>query len=179
MAKALTTDEIKHRLTRLRNFENNLYPAARARIEKLEARVNVLDGEKLLANEREAQFLSLTQKLQLQVEMLNAKVFGKKRGKQNGESSNGQGAPSADDKPPKQSRSYRRAVPDEAEVTGTMQHPLDNSDSSPHAGHILSKHKAIDYFEEDVILPSEVSLKTVTKHSVAAAYCQDCATWIY
>src|SRR5260370_41491095 len=145
MAKALTTDEIKHRLTRLRNFENNLYPAARARIEKLEARVNVLEAEKLLANEREAQFLSLTQKLQLQVEMLNAKVFGKKRGKQNGESSNGQGAPSADDKPPKQSRSYRRAVRDEDQVTGTMHHPLDNSAAPPPAGPIFSTHNTNRY----------------------------------
>jgi transposase len=59
-----------------------------------------------------------------------------------------------------------------------MQHPLDSSGTA-HTGHILSKHKTIDYFEEDVILPSEVSLKTVTKHRVAAAYCEDCGEWLY
>jgi len=181
MAKALTADEVKHRLTRLRNFENNLYPAARARIEKLETRVKVLEAEKLAAEEREVQWLSLVQKLQLQVEMLNAKVFGKKH-KSSGSGDQGTTPPDSQSPSPKQPRSastYRRALPEPEEITDTVQHSLDIADNSPHAGHTLSKQKTIDYFNEDVILPSEISLKTVTKHRVAAAYCENCSTWLY
>lgn len=182
MAKALTADEINHRLTRLRNFENNLYPAARARIDKLETRVKILEAEKAKWLEEKVEMQALIQKLLLQVEALNTKVFGKKRSK--GGSSDDSNTTSSPDEPhaPKQSRSassYRRTVPSDDEVTSTMQHPLDIADSSPHAGHILSKQKTINYFEEDVILPSEISLKTVVKHQVAAAYCEDCGTWLY
>lgn len=182
MAKALTTDEINHRLTRLRNFENNLYPAARVRIEKLETRVKVLEAEKLIAEEREVQWLSLVQKLQLQVEMLNAKVFGKKHKRGGGDSGSGSTPPDSQSPSPKQPRSagsYRRALPESEEITDTVQHPLDLADNSPHVGHTLSRQKTIDYFSEDVILPSEISLKTVTKHTVAAVYCEDCSTWLY
>src|SRR5664279_3697124 len=87
MAKALSPDEIKHRLQRLRNYENVLYPNARARIDKLEARVKVLEAEKAQWLEERAQMQDLIQKLSLQVEMLNAKVFGK-RHKHGGDGSN-------------------------------------------------------------------------------------------
>ena len=181
MAKPLTAIEIKHRLTKLRNYEHNLYPAARARIDKLETRVKALEAEKAQWLEEKEQFLSLVQKLQLQVEMLNAKVFGKKRGKGSGSNPDSILPPdeSSTPKQPRSASSYRRAIPGDEEITNTQHHPLDSSDGSPHAGHTLSKQKTIDYFEEDVILPSEISLKTVTKHSVAAAYCEDCSTWIY
>lgn len=181
MAKSLSNAEIKHRLTKLRNYEHNLYPAARARIDKLEHEVKGLKAEKAQWLEDKEQLLSLVQKLQLQVEMLNAKVFGKRRGKG---SSGGPGATLPPDEPPtpKQSRSassYRRERPAEHEVTQTQEHPLDQVHTSPHAGHLLSKQKTIDYFEEDVILPAQVSLKTITKHRIEAAYCEPCNTWLY
>lgn len=181
MAKALTADEINHRLTRLRNFENNLYPAARARIDKLETRVKILETEKAEWLEEKTEMQALIQKLLLQVEALNTKVFGKKRGKGSSDDSNTTSSPDEPYTPnqPRPASSYRRALPNESDVTDTVLHPLDITDSSPHVGHTLSKEKIIDYFEEDVVLPSEVSLKTVTKHSVAAAYCEDCNTWVY
>jgi hypothetical protein len=183
MAKALTDTEIKHRLQRLRNYENVLYPAARARIGKLEARVKVLEAEKAQWLEERAQMQGLIQKLSLQVEMLNAKVFGK-RHKHGNDNQDGTPPPASGNQSttpitPRSPDSYRRTLPDEAEVTGTKHHPIDTSDGSPHAGHTLSKHKTIEYFEEDVILPSEVSLKTVTHHNVEAAYCEDCHRWLY
>ncbi len=111
--------------------------------------------------------------------MLNAKVFGKKH-KTGGDQDT---TPPVDTPPaskqPRAASSYRRAVPGDDEVTVTKHHAIDTSGSSAHAGHMLSKHKTVDYFEEDVMLPSAVSLKTVTKHTVAAAYCQNCSTWIY
>jgi hypothetical protein len=181
MAKALPDAEIKHRLTKLRNYEHNLYPAARARIDKLENEVKDLKAEKAQWLEDKEQLLSLVQKLQLQVEMLNAKVFGKKRGK-HGDHSSSNDPDSVDESPvpklPRSASSYRRELPAEHEVTHTQDHPLDQY-TSTHAGHTLSRQKTVDYFEEDVVLPSEVSLKTVTKHSVAAAYCENCATWLY
>lgn len=183
MAKLLAPAEINHRLTKLRNYEHNLYPAARARIEKLEREVKDLKAEKAQWLEEKAEMQALIQKLLLQVEMLNAKVFGKKRGK--GGRSNGPDSILPIDEPPspKQPRSassYRRAVPSDDEVTNTMQHTLSGTTAEDaHHGHSFSRHKTIDYYEEDIMLPSEISLKTVTKHSVAAAYCEDCTTWLY
>ncbi|MGD0510745.1 MAG: transposase [Candidatus Micrarchaeaceae archaeon] len=181
MANSLPDAEIKRRLTKLRNYEHNLYPAARTRIDKLELEVKDLKAEKAQWLEERERFLSLVQKLQLQVEMLNAKVFGKKRGK------GGSGDPNTTmppNEPPslKQSRSagsYRRVLPSEAEVTSVEHHPIDAAVTSSHASHTLSKHKTTDYYVEDIILPSEISLKTVIKHTVACAYCEDCRTWLY
>ena len=182
MTKSLPDVEIKQRLTKLRNYEHVLYPAARARIDKLELEVKDLKAEKDQWLEEKEQFLSLVQKLQLQVEMLNAKVFGKKRGGRGSNSDPGSVLPPNEppsSKQPRSASSYRRALPSEAEVTGREQHPIDTAAISSHADHTLSKHKTIDYFEEDVILPSEISLKTVTKHTVACVYCEDCRTWLY
>jgi hypothetical protein len=156
MAKPLAPTEIKHRLTKLRNYEHNLYPAARARIAKLEHEVADLKAEKAQWLEEKEQLVSLIQKLQLQVEMLNAKVFGKKH-KTGGD----QGTTPPVDTPsvskqPRAASSYRRVVPGDDEVTVTEHHAIDTSGSSAHAGHMLSKHRTIDYFEEDVMLPSAV-----------------------
>jgi hypothetical protein len=135
--------------------------------------------------EEKEQFLALIQKLQLQVEMLNAKVFGK-RHKHDGSDAGGQDSSSSSQPSSKQPRlpsSYRRAVPSADEITDTQHHPLYSSDTltinSPHVGHMLSDHKTSIYYEEDVILPSAISLKTVTKHTVEMAYCQNCSTWVY
>jgi hypothetical protein len=181
MAKALTDTEIKQRLVKLRNYENVLYPAARARITKLETRVKALEEEKTQWLEDKAEMQAVIQKLLLQVEMLNAKVFGKKRGKHGGGSGPSLTPPSGklSSELPRSASSYRRAVPGTDDVTGTQHHPIDTSDASPHAGHTLNKHKTIEYFEEDIVLPSEVSLKTVTRHNIEAAYCQNCRQWLY
>lgn len=183
MAKPLTDTEIKHRLTKLRNYEHNLYPAARDRITKLEGMVKELQVEKTAWLEEKEQFVSLIQKLQLQVEQLNAKVFGKKRRGTHG-SSNDPGSvlppnvPPSTPRAPRSASSYRRTVPSPEEVTGTEYHAIDTA-QSPHTHHTLSRHKTIAYFEEDIVLPSDASLKTVTKHSVEVAYCEDCQEWVY
>jgi hypothetical protein len=180
MAKALTADEIKHRLQRLRNYENVLYPNARARIDKLEARVKVLETEKAQWLEERDRMQDLIQKLSLQVEMLNAKVFGK-RHKHGSDDQGGSPPPVSENQSntPRSPDSYRRALPGGTEITGSTHHPVDTSGDSPHAGHTLSKHKTMTYFEEDIILPNQVSLKTVTEHSVEARYCENCHRWLY
>lgn len=178
MSKKLSANEIKQRLVKLRNYEHVLYPAARARIDKLEARVKVLEAEKSEWQVERTELIALIQKLQLQVEQLNAKVFGKKR--RGGSSSDPDSVlpppPPCDPKPSRNASSYRRAIPNDDEITTTQHHPVDDA---AHHDHHLTDHKTIDYYEEDVILPSAVSLKTVTKHSVEAAYCQDCSQWLY
>jgi hypothetical protein len=182
MAKSLPDAEIKQRLTKLRNYEHVLYPAARTRIDKLQSRIQTLEAEKAAAEEREEMLIALVQKLKLQVEMLNAKVFGKKRGGHGSSSDPGSVLPPNEPPSPKQPRSassYRRVLPGEAEVTSTTHHPIDTATTSSHTGHTLSRHKTTDYYEEDVILPSEVSLKTVTRHTVACVYCENCREWLY
>jgi len=183
MAKALPDTEIKHRLQKLRNYENVLYPAARARIDKLEARVKVLEAEKAQWLEERVQMQDLIQKLSLQVEMLNTKVFGKRHKHGNDDSGSTQppvsGNQSDTPNTPRSAESYRRSLPGGTEITGSTHHPVDTSGDSPHAGHMLSKHKTVTYFEEDIILPSQVSLKTVTEHSVEARYCENCHRWLY
>jgi transposase len=180
MAKALTADETKRRLAKLRNYENVLYPAARARIDQLVTENKALKQQ---VNEQQIEIQTLQaliQKLSLQVEMLNTKVFGKQH--KHGNDDQGGAPPSVPEKQSKSPRpasSYRRAAPGENEVTGNTHHPIDTSDHSPHAGHTLSNHKTVTYFEEDVILPSQVSLKTVTEHSVEARYCENCHRWLY
>lgn len=188
MAKTLTTIEIKQRLVKLRNYEHSLYPAARARIGKLVAENAQLKTENLALKTRVIDLESLIQKLQFQVEQLNAKVFGRKNQGRGGSGSSSVLPPKTPEppKPPRNASSYRRTVPDQADITATAHHAIDphqQTDASgkpiDHTGHVLSCHKTIDYFEEDVVLPSSVSLKTVTKHSVEAAYCGDCNLWLY
>src|ERR1039458_3607644 len=129
MAKALTADEIKHRLQRLRNYENVLYPNARARIDKLEARVKVLETEKAQWLEERDRMQDLIQKLSLQVEMLNAKVFGK-RHKHGSDDQGGSPPPVSENQSntPRSPDSYRRALPGGTEITGSTHHPVDTSD---------------------------------------------------
>jgi len=177
MSKTLSTDEIKHRLIRLRNLENNLYPAARARIEKLEARIKVLEAEKAKWKIEKAEMQTVIQKLLLQVDALNTKVFGKKHS--SGSDKQGKTKDNPKPKSKRSSDSYRRSIPSEDEITDHQTHSIDRSSNSLHYGHNLSEHKTVDYFEEDVIPPDAVNLKTVTRHTIETAYCEDCKTWVY
>jgi len=177
MAKSLTATEIKHRLVRLRNFENNLYPAARARIDKLEARVKVLEAEKAEWQIEKIEMQTVIQKLLLQVDALNAKVFGKKHS--SGSDKQGKTKDKTEPKTERSADSYRRSIPGDDEITGSQDHPIDRSVDSPHYGHSLSEYKTIDYFEEDIIPPDSVNLKTVTRHTIESAYCEDCKIWVY
>jgi len=178
MAKQLTDTEIKHRLIKLRNYEHNLYPAARTRIAKLEGEVKSMKAANAELQTIIADQSALLQKLKLQIEQLNAKVFGRGRRGKNG--SNDPDSilpppPPKESKTPRDASSYRRAVPSEDEITDRQHHVADVSD---HAGHNLTNQKTIDFYEEDIVLPSQVSLKTITRHRVESVYCQDCNVWI-
>jgi hypothetical protein len=176
-----------------------LYPAARARIEKLEVKVKELEAEKLAAKERELELLSLIQKFQLQIELLNAKVFGKRHkhkgkntdkdqknghdDKSNSSSSSSSDSNSSSDQNSSNSSrpasSYRRKIPDESEITDRQHHGVDTSESSPHANHEFGERKTVEFSEEDIILPSDINLRTVTKHTVETVFCKSCDQWLY
>ncbi len=113
MPKKLTNTEIARRLVKLRNYEHVLYPAARARIAKLESEVKSLKADNAELRTVVADQSALIQKLQLQIEQLNAKVFGRRGKGKNGSNDPDSVLPPPPPKEPKPSRnaaSYRRAV---------------------------------------------------------------------
>jgi DNA repair exonuclease SbcCD ATPase subunit len=177
MAKALSSTETKQRLIKLRNFERVLYPAARARITKLEAEVKQLKAEKTELETKINEQDGIIQKLLLQVDALNTKVFGKKHTANKDKNSDNPDKP-RDSKKDRSPESYRRPLPDESEVTSTESYPIDLSPSSPHYGHNLSETEVVTTYLEDSIPPEAMQLKTVAKHLIEKAYCHDCQVWL-
>jgi hypothetical protein len=177
MAQALPDTEIKKRLVTLRNYENVLYPAARARITTLEIENKQLQSKLAAMDVRLAERDIVIQKLLLQVDALNTKVFGKKHPSHKEEDSGSPDKP-GDSKKDRSPQSYRRALPDESEITVTETYPIDVSSSSPHYGHTLSETENVTTYVEDCIPPEDIKLKTVTKHVIEKAYCHDCKAWL-
>ena len=153
----LSENEIKHRLTELRNLKV-LYAKARERIALLETENKQLKLRIKELEDKDRDKDKRIEDLSYQFEQIKNKLFGKK--------------PIVNrimEKKEKKNRdifSYYRPIP--TDITKTEEHPVD---SCVHC-HGKLKNKSIKvFFEEDIPLPIE---KIVVKHEVEVGYCSVC-----
>jgi transposase len=160
---ALTTKEIQHRMTELRNLRK-LYGAQKIRIKTLEAEVRFLTQENKELRAQNALLTGTVSDLKLQMEELRTIVFGKKR-KVYTQDDDTMLPP----KPPRTPDSYRRPIPNT--ITETKRHSID---ACTHCHGTFSERDSVTYFEEDIPLPQQ---KVVTHHIIEKGYCAHCRKW--
>lgn len=144
--------------TRLKNENKKL----RERVKYLEEKDRIKD--------------QLIETLTLQVKELQTIVFGKKKNKDSDNFSD------SSPKRPRDSSSFRRAVPMEDEITKEEEF---NIDACPDCGSFLIKKKKVVRYIEDVSLPYLNSLtglicspnREVTKQTFEKGYCKECKSW--
>jgi transposase len=143
----LTEEEIRNRLTKLRNLER-LYPELQEKYER--AKERIIELESALTVEREERKKD-KETLSLQIEELQTMVFGKKR---------------KNDKK-RNASSYRRRVPEECEITNSKTYPIDNC---PDCHHALRHIRTVIQYKEDITIPP----KEVIKESIEVGFCSYC-----
>ncbi|HEY4483465.1 MAG TPA: IS66 family transposase [Candidatus Paceibacterota bacterium] len=162
--RALSKEEIKKRLIRLRNLES-LHLSQRFKIWHLR------DENRELKKEIKALKLtvSLQQKtiddLKLQIEALNTMVFGRKKRRDVNDDDSDLTPPQ--EKTVRASDSYKRPIPKDKEVTETISHPIDLCICKT----ALTEKQTVIFFEEDIPMPAT---KIVRKHLVEKGYCPRC-----
>ena len=162
--RALSKQEIKKRLIRLRNLES-LHLAQRFKIWHL------WDENRELKKEIKALKLTVTlqQKtiddLKLQIEALNTMVFGRKKRKDVDDDDSDLTPPPA--KVARSSDSYKRSIPKDENITETVPHPINLCD----CGTKLTEKQSMVFYEEDIPLPAT---KIVRKHIVEKGHCPKC-----
>lgn len=168
LGQGLSAEEIGKRLFRLHNLER-LHRNQKERIEKLAAenkrlweRVAVLEAEN-------RELVAVVTDLKLQLEELRTIVFGKKKKQESGNDDDAPPVSRASE--PRSKASYRRALPNEDEITDTKDHPVDRC---IHCGGDFSDYDRAAYFEEDIPLPQR---KIVVKHVIQKGYCEQCDAW--
>jgi transposase len=109
--------------------------------------------------------------LRLRLEELSTIVFGKKKKKEQHTDIDDETPPQGTVVTHRGPESYKRTLPKDDEVTGTLSHPIDTCN---HCGGDFSEKETITYFVEDIPLPQK---KVVIKHVVEKGYCEDCNYW--
>lgn len=167
--RALSTEEIRQRLIRLRNLET-LHEAQRFTIGGLRDENRALKSEvaalKIIVRTQQRSI----EDLKLQIEELRTIVFGKKRRNDDDHHDDMLSAPTH---PPasRANESYKRKIPNESEITQTTDHPVSRC---AHCGGKFGEQRRTAYFEEDIPLPQK---KTVIRHIVEKGYCGSCERW--
>jgi transposase len=165
----LSENEIKKRLEKLRNYER-LYPELK---EKYEAqKIEIRELKAALAKERKER-QEETEMFKLQIEELQRMVFGKR--KKDNDDKNGSGKAMSQKKKKGErkkrvSKSYRREIPKEEEVTETTYHSID---TCPDCKESLSDTKEVVRYVEDIIIPVFIG-KKVEKQCIETGFCRNC-----
>jgi hypothetical protein len=162
MALKLSEQEINQRLQRLRNLEH-LYALAQNRIVLQAEQITLLKQQVVLLQEQNKQKDIIIASMQLQLEEIKIKVFGKKNKKDDDE-------PHQRQKAVRESSSYQRPIPEI--VTDEQHHPINNCSTCDTP---LTKKRTIVYYEEDMVLEKT---KESIKHTVEQGYCSHCRKWI-
>jgi hypothetical protein len=159
MALKLSEQEINQRL---RNLEH-LYALAQKRIVLQAEQITLLKQQVVLLQEQNKQKDIIIASMQLQLEEIKIKVFGKKNKKDDDE-------PTQRQKAVRESSSYQRPIPEV--ITKEEHHPINNCVvcDTP-----LIKKRTIVYYEEDMVLEKT---KESIKHTVEQGYCNHCKKWI-
>lgn len=164
MRGQLTQEQRQHQIiTRLQN-ENN----------KLRERVKILETENIFLK-------SQLENVMVQLENLKEIVFGKKKSKNNDDKDKGndiKGNNNNSSGKPRNNKSYRRAAPDENEITNIETHKITNC---PHCHTRLTKKKIIERYIEDIQLAINETIgekiKEITKQIIEQGYCPKCRRW--
>lgn len=163
--RALSKEEVKKRLIRLRNLEY-LHEAQRFKIWHLRDENREFRKEiktlKLVVSEQQ----KTIDDLKLQIEELRTMVFGRKRKKDDGND----GLAPPEEKTSRTSDSYKRPEPLEKEVTETKLHSL----HACSCGAELTPQQTVVFYEEDIPVPAK---KVIRKHVVEKGYCLQCRHW--
>ena len=114
------------------------------------------------------------EKALLYIEELQKYVFrGKKKDEDDDGGKDNDGKPKSGGHKKRSKKSYRRAIPDKAEVTDEEDHKIENC---PDCGNKLSKIKILEFYEQD-ILPMQgwfKKLKKTTLIRITTGYCKHC-----
>lgn len=164
----LTDQEIKQRLVRLQNLER-LYPIARKRIEKLETRIKEQDQIIKQQGEIIAAQAQVIEKLNVRVEEMEIKIFGKKKTKEKDKDS---------DKSQKQGKqrssgSYRKPIPKPEEITKTLEYQISRC---PNCGMPLTNKKTVIQYKIELAFLDKI-LKEIEKQEIQTGYCPKCGKW--
>lgn len=163
----LPQEEIKKRLTKLRNLER-LHLDQRFKIWHLRDENRALKKEvaslKLVAAEQQ----KTINDMKLQIEELRTMVFGKKKPPKQRDDSDNFNPPT--EKIQRTPDSYKRPTPGDEHVTEIKPHTM----SLCACGCELTKKQEVIFFEEDIPIPAK---KIVRKHVVEKGWCPDCQTW--
>lgn len=162
--RALSPDEVKKRLIRLRNLEQ-LHGKQKLRNQQLWDENQLLKQRVLLLEQTVSGQQKIIEDLKLQVEELRTMVFGKKKKKDIADDSNNL-PPMA--RTQRSADSYRRPLPKDEEVTETKKHLLANLCS---CGTTLTNKRTSVFYEEDIPIPAK---KIVTRYIIETGYCPDC-----
>lgn len=149
----------------------------------LNSKSKKLQKENLALKDIQQKQAQKIESLMLIVEELRLIIFGKGKSKKSKDENDGDnngnrleeltGRNSKRKKANRPKESYRRAKPDDKDVTSTKKHKLTNC---PDCGSALKQLKLINRYTEDV---EELSLlhkklKKVTKHIISTGYCSKC-----
>ena len=162
MSRQLTEQEIKRRLTEGRNYKR-LYFELKARYDK-DVTVSRAENAQLKASIVELK--GIVENQSLQIAELQAYIFGKKRKKK-------LKTPTLTSNP-RSLASYKRALPEENEITDEKHHSLPNQ---CFCGGQFVNVTTKTYYEEDIPLPeltAGYNPKLVTKHTVEYSRCNRC-----
>lgn len=170
----LSQKEIQNRLTRLRNLER-LHEVQVKRNRFLEEQVRLLTQ----VNQEHAKTI---QTLLLRIEELERMIFGRKKKKNREEDEKTKKDDDGNDTdfPPqtpvsRDPESYHRPLPKEIEITDEKHHTLD---ACPECKIPLEKKTLHEFYEEDIILPTEENpLKKVIRHTIEKGWCPTCRKW--
>ena len=141
-----------------------------------------LQKENKILKTKQEKLTQEIESLKLIVEELRLMIFGKGKSKnKNGGNDNSEGSleklTGSDNKTRKKANrlrsSYRRAKPDDKDVTSTKKHTLTNC---PDCGSLLKQLKLIHRYTEDIEELSKLhkKLKKITKHIITTGYCSKC-----
>lgn len=159
----LSPEEIKKRLTRLRNLEY-LHDRQRFKIWHLRDENRELRNEVMALKALTSEQQRTIEDLRLRIEELRTFVFGKKKKKDtDDDEKNIPPQPKAQ----RSADSYKRPMPNEEEVTEVKHHFLDSCS----CGAAMTVKQTIIFYEEDVPIPTK---KIVRKHLVDKGYCPKC-----
>ena len=151
---------IEQRLRQANSRLKNENARLRIELKKSKERIIVLE-EKL-------------EKALLYIEELQKYVFrGKKRDKDDNDSKNNNSKLKSDSSTKRSKKSYRRPIPDKAEITNQKTYSIKNC---PDCGSKLSRLKILEFYEEDIIPVMEWyrRLKKTTLIKITTGYCSHC-----
>jgi len=165
----LSKFEINHRLQKLRNYENILYPNAKEQKEKWKEKARKLERE----NKRLKAENKQIEKLQLELEELREMKFGKRKSNSHFSAKTAPLKDKGKKKKKRSSCSYRRASPSPEAITDELRLEIENC---PECGAELIDKKEHIHYREDLYEVEALikSAQKIVKTIIESGRCQIC-----